>query len=201
MLAGQCYIEWLSSIWSWHSYFQSYQEKAGWFELLTCLKRSRTALVTSRDDASNFIMAAKVLHEKGFSVQSSNTTVPERILWELYFWDPLAFLYLTFSSFLYLTFSSFLYHTFSSFLYHIFSSFSFYSSWSFSSSSSPMSSSISVNSQDLVFLKFDFQKAKMSLGPFLTQKIKTRAGSESENPQVWDPVFMICWDDMQNRML
>lgn len=95
---------------------------------------------------SFFIMAEKVPHVKGFSIQSFNTTVPERVLWELCFWDTLAF-----------------------------------PSHTFSSSLLPSSSSISVNSQYLFFLIFEFQKAKLYPEPFLTQKIQTRAGSVRES--------------------
>lgn len=58
------------------------------------------------------------------------------------------------------------------------------------SSFSSSSSSISVNNQHLFFLIFKFQKAKLSPEAFVTQNIKTRAGSESESPQVWDPVLL-----------
>lgn len=125
---------------------------------------------------SFFIMAAKVPHEKGFSIQLLNTTVPERILWELYFWDPLAFLY----------------HTFF---------FSSYSSSCFSSSSSSMSSSISFNIWYLFFLKFYFQTAKLSPEPFLTQKIKIRAESVRVLRSGIQSYFRICWNYMQNWML
>lgn len=162
MLTGQCYTEWLSSIRFWHSYLQSYWGKAEQFELLTYLKRNRTAVITLRDYTSHFSSWQQRSHMWKASQFSPLTQLCQKGYFGLCFWDPLAF------------------------PSHTFSSFSSYSSSSFSSSSS----SISVNSQYLFFLIFKFQKAKLSPEPFVTQKIKTRAGSESESPQVWDPVLL-----------
>lgn len=47
---------------------------------------------------SFFTIAAKVPHVKDFSIQSFKITVSERVLWELCFWDPLAFPYHTSTS-------------------------------------------------------------------------------------------------------
>lgn len=115
---------------------------------------------------SFFIMAEKVPHVKGFSIQSFNTTVPERVLWELCFWDTLAF-----------------------------------PSHTFSSSLLPSSSSISVNSQYLFFLIFEFQKGKV-VSRALPDTKDPDQGRISQRVQRSgiQPYFKICSDDVQNWM-